>query len=65
MRRLAVGGHTGWRQAIRAKARADELKVRTWSRPEQARVYAVLVDWALNPDERERLARRLEWLRED
>jgi hypothetical protein len=65
MRRLAVAEHAAWRQAIRAKARSDELKVRTWSRPEQALVYAVLRDWAPSPEERRRLAMRLAWLLED
>ncbi|HZQ03909.1 MAG TPA: hypothetical protein VFA88_07800 [Gaiellaceae bacterium] len=65
MRRLAVAQHGCWRRAIRAQARTDELKVRTWSRPEQALVYAILPDWAPTADERERLARRLAWLQED
>ena len=65
MRRLAVPEHAAWRQAIRAHARTDELKVRTWSRPEEARVYAVLPDWTLSAEERKRLATRLAWLRED
>lgn len=65
MRRLAVAEHGAWRRAIRTKARTDELKVRTWSRPEQAMVYAVLPDWALSPEERERLTMRLAWLREE
>ena len=65
MRRLAVADHAAWRRAIRAQARIDELKVRTWSRPEQALVFAVLPDWTLTAEERARLARRLAWLRED
>jgi hypothetical protein len=65
MRRLAVAEHAAWRQAIRAKARTDDLKVRTWSRPEQAHVYAVLPDWRPSPEERRLLATRLAWLRED
>jgi len=65
MRRLAVAEHAAWRRAIRARARSDELKVRTWSRPDQARVYAVLSDWAPSPEERRRLTTRLAWLRED
>jgi hypothetical protein len=64
-RRLPVADHPGWRRAIRAKARTDELRVRTWSRPEEVRVFAVLSDWTLSAEDRERLARRLEWLRED
>jgi len=64
-RRLPVSQHEAWRRAIRAQARTDEFKVRTWSRPEEARVFAVLSDWSLSPEERARLARRLEWLRED
>jgi hypothetical protein len=65
MRRLAVAEHAAWRHAIRAHARTDELKVRTWSRPEESRVYAVLRDWRPSPEERKRLATRLAWLRED
>jgi hypothetical protein len=66
MRRLAPGSHGGWRQALRAKARADELRIRTWSRPGRpATVWAVLPDWSLTKDERERLIRRLAWQRED
>jgi len=65
MRRLAVGEHAKWRHAIRIQAHTDELKVRTWSRPEQALVYAVLADWRPTLEERERLARRMAWLRED
>jgi hypothetical protein len=65
MRRLAAADHPAWRRAIRAKARTDDLKVRTWSRPEQALVYALLPDWAPSPEERRLLATRLAWLRED
>ena len=66
MRRLAAGEHSAWRQAIRAKARSDDLRVRTWSRDGRpAEVWAVLPDWSLTRNERERLARRLAWLRED
>jgi len=66
MRRLAQAQHSAWRQAMRAKARADDLRIRTWSRDTTpAEVWAVLPDWSLTRDERERLARRLEWLRED
>jgi hypothetical protein len=63
MRRLALKEHPAWRRAIRAKARTDELKVRTWSRDEMpATVWAVLPDWTLTADEREQLQRRLSWL---
>jgi hypothetical protein len=66
VRRLAPREHPAWRRAIRSKARTDELKVRTWSRDERpATVWAVLPDWSLTADEREKLARRLAWLREE
>jgi len=65
-RRLALPQHPLWRRQIRARARADELRVRTWSRAEApATVWAVLRDWTLTPAERERLRLRLAWLRED
>ena len=66
MRRLTLAQHTAWRRAIRAAARADEHRVRTWSRAGQpAEVWAVLRDWSLTREEQERLQRRLGWLRED
>ena len=66
MRRLALAEHEAWRRAIRSKARADELRIRTWSRGGRpATVWATLPDWSLTGDERERLRRRLAWLRED
>ena len=66
MRRLAPGGHGAWRQAIRAKAHADEIRIRTWSRDGQpATVWAVLPDWSLTQAEREGLRRRLTWKAED
>ena len=66
MRRLAPGQHTAWRKAIRAAVRADDLRIRTYSRETRpAEVWAVLPDWSLTREERERLAQRLEWLRED
>jgi hypothetical protein len=66
VRRLALKEHAAWRQAIREKARADELRIRTWSRDTRpATVYAVLPDWTLSPDERQKLWQRLAWLRED
>jgi hypothetical protein len=66
MRRLAPAQHAAWRRAIRAAARADEHRIRTWSRGGRpAEVWAVLRDWSLTHDERSRLARRLSWLRED
>lgn len=66
MRRLAPAQHTAWRKAIRAKVHADDLRIRTWSRETSpAEVWAVLPDWSLTREERERLARRLDWLRED
>jgi hypothetical protein len=66
VRRLAVSEHGAWRRAIRAKARTDELKLRTWSRNDRpATVWAVLTDWGLTPEGRTRLAQRLAWQRED
>jgi hypothetical protein len=66
MRRLALAQHAAWRQAIRRRARADELRVRTWSRAgAPATVWATLPDWSLTEDERERLRTRLGWQRED
>jgi hypothetical protein len=66
MRRLASKEHDAWRKAIRVRARADELRIRTWSRGgAPATVWATLPDWSLTDDERERLQRRLSWLRED
>ncbi len=65
MRRLAPAQHAAWRRAIRASARSDELRIRTWSRGGQpATVWAVLPDWTLTREERELLMRRLEWQRE-
>jgi hypothetical protein len=66
MRRLAPTEHPGWRQAIRAKAHADEIRVRTWSRDGQpATVWAVLPDWSLTEHERAALSQRLTWKQED
>jgi hypothetical protein len=66
MRRLAPEEHATWRRAIRAKARADELRIRTWSRGGRpATVWAVLPDWSLTRAEREALLQRLAWQRED
>ena len=66
MRRLAPSEHEGWRRAVRTKARADDLRIRTWSRMTvPAEVWAVLPDWSLTTDERAKLAQRLAWLRED
>lgn len=64
-RRLASPQHAAWRRALRSKARADGLRIRTWASERKAQVWAVLPDWTLTREERERLARRLEWLRED
>jgi hypothetical protein len=65
MRRLAPAQHAAWRRAIRANARSDELRVRTWSRGGRpATVWATLPDWTLTREERELLTRRLEWQRE-
>jgi hypothetical protein len=65
-RRLALSQHARWRQAIRTRARVDELRVRTWSRDgAPATVWAVLQDWSLTREEYERLRQRLAWLRED
>lgn len=66
MRRLAPAQHAAWRKAIRATARADDHRIRTWSRNSSpAEVWAVLPDWTLTTDERRRLAGRLSWIRED
>jgi hypothetical protein len=66
MRRLALAQHAAWRRAIRAKARGDELRIRTWSRGgAPATVWATLPDWSLTRAEREKLRQRLEWQRED
>jgi hypothetical protein len=66
MRRLALKEHPAWRRALRARARTDELKIRTWSRAgAPATVWAVLPDWSLTRDEHERLLQRLSWQRED
>ncbi|HEX4521453.1 MAG TPA: hypothetical protein VH063_17905 [Gaiellaceae bacterium] len=66
MRRLAPAQHPAWRKAIRASARADDHRVRTWSRDASpAEVWAVLPDWTLTSEERRRLADRLNWIRED
>jgi hypothetical protein len=65
LRRLVLSQHRGWRQAIRAKAHSDELRIRTWSRDGQpATVWAVLPDWSLTRDERAELLRRIAWQRE-
>jgi hypothetical protein len=65
MRRLALSEHSGWRRAIRSRARSDELAIRTWSRAGRpATVWAVLPDWTLTRSEREQLARRLAWIPE-
>jgi hypothetical protein len=65
MRRLAPAEHRAWRDAIGTKAHADEFRIRTWSREgPPATVWAVLPDWSLTPDERERLRRRIAWQRE-
>jgi hypothetical protein len=65
MRRLAPSEHGAWRRAIRAAARADELRVRTWSRDgAPATVWATLPDWSLTDDERRRLRQRLSWQRD-
>ena len=64
MRPLALKQHAAWREAIRAKARADELRIRTWSRGgggAAAIVYAVLPDWSLTFEERAKLHQRLAW----
>jgi hypothetical protein len=62
MRRLATKQHESWRAAIRAKARADELRVDTWAREgAPATVYATLPDWSLTLEERAQLHQRLAW----
>ena len=65
LRHFAPAEHGAWRRAIRTKARADELRVRTWSRDGQpATVWAVLPDWSLTRDEHEKLLQRLSWQRD-
>jgi hypothetical protein len=65
-RRLALTQHSAWRQAIRERAGADSLRVRTWSRDERpAIVWAVLPDWSLTPEERASHAERQNWLVRD
>ena len=65
MRRLELTQHEGWRRALRRKAHTDELRIRTWSREgAPATVWAVLPDWTLTADEREKLARRIAWQRD-
>ena len=65
MRRLVATEHGAWRQAIRARAHADELRIRTWSRGgAPATVWATLPDWSLTADERERLRQRIAWQRD-
>jgi hypothetical protein len=66
MRRLAVSQHSLWRQEITARARIDQLRVRTWSRGDQpGTVWAVLQDWSLTREEHEHFQQRRAWLRED
>ncbi|HEY3922147.1 MAG TPA: hypothetical protein VGL76_08545 [Gaiellaceae bacterium] len=65
MRKLAPVRHREWRRALRARAAADAIRIRTGSRPAESEVWAVLPDWSLTQSERERLAQRLAWLRED
>ena len=65
MRRLTPGEHGAWRKAIRSRAHADELRIRTWSREgKPATVWATLPDWSLTADERARLAQRIAWQRD-
>ena len=65
-RRLAPSEHAAWRRAMREKARADELRIRTWSRDgNPATVWAVLPGAALTPEEQHRYAERLSWLQEE
>lgn len=65
-RRLALSEHAAWRRAMREKAQADELRIRTWSRDgSPATVWAVLPGSALTEDERWRYAQRLSWLQEE
>ena len=65
-RRLALSEHGAWRRAMCEKARADELRIRTWSRDgNPATVWAVLPGATLTPDEQRRYAERLSWLQEE
>ena len=65
-RRLALDQHAAWEFEIRAKAAADELKIRTWSRDgAPATVWAVLPDWSPTYDELVSFNRRISWLQEE
>jgi hypothetical protein len=64
-RRLPGRDHEAWKRAVHAQARADELKLRTWSRDDPPSVWAVLEDWSPTREERERLYQRMAWQRED
>jgi hypothetical protein len=64
-RRLPDRDHQAWKRAVSSQARADELTLRTWSRDQPPSVWAVLEDWSLTREERERLYQRMTWQRED
>jgi hypothetical protein len=65
-RRLALGRHAAWEREIRAKAAADEIKIRTWSRDgSPATVWAVLPDWQPTFEEQVAFQRRISWLQEE
>jgi hypothetical protein len=65
-RRLALDQHSAWEEAICAKAAADELKIRTWSRDgAPATVWAVLPDWSPTFEELVSFNRRISWLQEE
>jgi hypothetical protein len=65
-RRLALDQHAAWEREIRAKAGADKIKVRTWSRDgAPATVWAVLPDWRPTFEELVAFNRRISWLHED
>ncbi|HWB22852.1 MAG TPA: hypothetical protein VG652_08185 [Gaiellaceae bacterium] len=65
-RRLALDQHPDWELAISAKAAADELKIRTWSRDgAPATVWAVLPDWSPTVEELISFNRRISWLQEE
>jgi hypothetical protein len=65
-RRLALDQHAAWEREIRAKAEADNLKIRTWSRDgAPATVWAVLPDWSPTFEELIAFNRRISWLQEE
>ena len=58
-RGLAADDHERWRAGIRAKARADRLRVRTNTYPDESIVGASLVDWEYSLDDLLSVIRRI------